>query len=449
MSDIKTWSTAAASNNAASPNGFPEGMPPSGVNDSAREAMAAVRRWYENAQWIDLGDPPVYASANTFTFASDKTATYTTGRRLKLTDASTLYGTISTCAYSAPNTTVTVALDAGSLSGALSAVALGALTPSNSSIPTVPIASGGTGGTTAAVARTSLSAQQDVITTRGDLVRGSATNVAERVALGVRGQIVVSDGADVKWGMLLRSHLAGLQLANNTGAPTTKIDVSAGACADDTNAVIVSQAAPATIDCTTTGAWGLDTGILGSNTWYHIFKIMKADGTDSVVASTSPSSPTMPSGYSYKRRIGSFKTDGSAHIVGFIQFGDRFLLKTPALDYSSTPSDTNAFLVTLTTPNGIRTVALLNILAQCTSNGGELNVYLSSTDCDDLAPGGVSNLVSPLATIETYDGGNGNASGSQAQIVTNANSQIRARVGIARQFGIATLGWFDRRGRDD
>lgn len=449
MSDIKTWSAAAASNNAASPNGFPEGMPPSGVNDSAREVMAAMRRWYENAQWIDLGDPPVYASATTFTFAGDKTPIYSVGRRLKLTDASTLYGTISACAYSAPNTIVTVALDTGSLSGTLSAVALGALTPSNSSIPTVPVASGGTGATTAAGARAGLSAQQDVITTRGDLVRGSATNAAERVALGVRGQTIVSDGTDVKWGMLIRSHLAGLQLSNNTGAPTTKIDVSAGACADDANAVVISQAISSTIDCTTTGALGLDSGSLGNNTWYHVFKIMKADGTDSLVASTSVASPTMPSGYIYKRRIGSFKTDGTAHIVGFIQFGDRFLLKTPALDYSNTPSDTNAFLLTLTTPGGVRTVALLNVLVQCTANGGELNVYLSSVDCDDLAPGGVSNLVGPLTTIETYDGGNGNASGSQAQVITNANSQVRARVGITRQFGIATLGWIDRRGKDD
>ena len=30
MSNVKTWSTTAASNNAASPDGWPENMPPSG-----------------------------------------------------------------------------------------------------------------------------------------------------------------------------------------------------------------------------------------------------------------------------------------------------------------------------------------------------------------------------------------------------------------------------------
>lgn len=46
MSDVSTWSITAASNNSASPDGFPEGMPPSALNDSAREVMAAVARYY-------------------------------------------------------------------------------------------------------------------------------------------------------------------------------------------------------------------------------------------------------------------------------------------------------------------------------------------------------------------------------------------------------------------
>jgi hypothetical protein len=45
--DVREWSTTAASNNDAAPDGFPEGMPPSGVNDSARELMAATKAWYD------------------------------------------------------------------------------------------------------------------------------------------------------------------------------------------------------------------------------------------------------------------------------------------------------------------------------------------------------------------------------------------------------------------
>jgi len=445
MSDIKTWSAAAASNNVASPNGFPEGMPPSGVNDSAREVMAAVRRWYESAQWIDLGDVPIYASATAFTFASDKTATYTVGRRLKLTDASTLYGTIAACAYSAPNTTVTITLDSGSLSGALSAVAVGTLTPSNSSIPTVPVANGGTGASTAAGARAGLSAQQDVITTRGDLVRGSATNVAERVTLGVKGQSIVSDGSDAKWGMLMRSHLAGLQLANNASAPTTKIDVSVGACADDTNAVTISQAASATIDCTTTGALGLDGGSLANSTWYHIFKIMKADGTDSLVASTSASFPTMPSGYTYKRRIGSFLTDGAAHIVKFWQYGDVFQFDVPVSDVDTINPGTSAVSMTLTVPP---IAGILADIAVCAS-GATTFAYglVTSLDQADTAPSKtVNNFTTFAASNDTQE------SSVRMYVKINASRQARYRAsatGPNNAVRITTLGWIDRRGKDD
>ena len=46
MSNIQDWSTTAASNNSASPNGAPEGMAPSGVNNTIRENMAAGARLF-------------------------------------------------------------------------------------------------------------------------------------------------------------------------------------------------------------------------------------------------------------------------------------------------------------------------------------------------------------------------------------------------------------------
>ena len=54
MSDIENWSDAAPGNDENSPDGFPEGMPPSGVNDSAREVMAAIKRWYDTIGGKDI-----------------------------------------------------------------------------------------------------------------------------------------------------------------------------------------------------------------------------------------------------------------------------------------------------------------------------------------------------------------------------------------------------------
>ncbi len=52
---------------------------------------------------------------------------------------------------------------------------------------------------TAAAARTTLDAQEDVITTRGDLIRGSSSAAAERLAIGTANQILTSNGTDASW----------------------------------------------------------------------------------------------------------------------------------------------------------------------------------------------------------------------------------------------------------
>ena len=49
MTDIPStdWSETDASNSQAVPNGWPEGMNPSSVNDAGRMMMGAVKRWYD------------------------------------------------------------------------------------------------------------------------------------------------------------------------------------------------------------------------------------------------------------------------------------------------------------------------------------------------------------------------------------------------------------------
>src|SRR5262245_5053689 len=50
MSNVSTWSKVAGNNNSSPPNGWPEGMARSAVNDTAREGMAAVAKWYQDTQ---------------------------------------------------------------------------------------------------------------------------------------------------------------------------------------------------------------------------------------------------------------------------------------------------------------------------------------------------------------------------------------------------------------
>lgn len=64
MSDVSTWDTTAANNNSASPDGFPEGMAPAGVNDSSREVMAAVARYRDEVDLRNAVNNVQFATTN-------------------------------------------------------------------------------------------------------------------------------------------------------------------------------------------------------------------------------------------------------------------------------------------------------------------------------------------------------------------------------------------------
>ena len=269
-------------------------------------------------------------------------------------------------------------------------------------------------------------------------------------------QVKLRDQADANWMpaasvdetnklvlLLLRSYLAGLTLSNDGTSPNTVIDVSAGVCADDTNVAMLNLPSGQTINGATTGAGGLDTGSLAASTWYHAFVIGKpGGGAGALLASTSLASPVFPTGYTLKRRIGSFKTDASAHILGFVQNGDDFLWSVPAQEFSVSAPGTAAVLRTLAlVPPGVRTRALLAIDFAIGATGSVL--YISSPDLPDLIP---SN--SGAFTISNASLTNEEASGIYS-CWTNTSQQIRTRVSSSSGILLAasTIGYADLRGK--
>ena len=169
---IKNWSTTPASNNAAPPFGAPEGHAPSATNDIQRQVMADNRVQWELAEWFDFGDTVSRASATTFKIASDVTTRFLANRRVLCYDSSTLYGTVVSSSYSAPDTTITLELDSGSLSTSLSSVALATTRPNNVSIPS------SIGRKSADIA----SADTTNITTAGDFVDITGTTTISAIA---------------------------------------------------------------------------------------------------------------------------------------------------------------------------------------------------------------------------------------------------------------------------
>lgn len=128
---LQSYSSVASSN----VTWFPEGMPPSGVNDGMRQVQADIRKWYTDAEWVNLGDTPSRASATTFKIVGDVTTEYPVHTRLKCYDASTIYSTVTGASYSAPDTTITVVNDSGSLTASLTSVARSIIRPTNIAIP--------------------------------------------------------------------------------------------------------------------------------------------------------------------------------------------------------------------------------------------------------------------------------------------------------------------------
>lgn len=120
------------------------------------------------------------------------------------------------------------------------------------------------------------------------------------------------------------SGFKNLLIANNTGTPNTKYDVTADyVCAQTASGVGYGlNTVSVTIDCGTTGANGLDTGGLANSTPYFIYIIYNpATGTVAGLMSLSATAPTMPAGYTAKARLGWAITDSSAHFLRTRQAG--------------------------------------------------------------------------------------------------------------------------------
>lgn len=69
MADISQWNVSAASNTSAPPDGAPESMAPSTVNDVMREMMAATARWYTDSK----GTLVTSGSSNTYALTTNAT----------------------------------------------------------------------------------------------------------------------------------------------------------------------------------------------------------------------------------------------------------------------------------------------------------------------------------------------------------------------------------------
>jgi hypothetical protein len=246
---------------------------------------------------------------------------------------------------------------------------------------------------------------------------------------------------------IVRGYISGLILSNNAGDPTNDIDIASGMAADSASLYMLSLTGPFTkrLDAAWavgSGNGGLDTGAI-ANALYNVFVIRKdSDGSIDALFSLSATAPTMPAGYTAKRRLGSILRVG-ATIRTFIQTGDRVYFKTPTLDYDNNALGTTAATPTLNVPPN--TIAILNVYLE--RSGAAASAYINPTAATAMA---TSDTAAPLTTIETgASGAPVVLSSSQVEVLVDASSQIRVVASAASTtLRIAPIGYIDNRGKD-
>lgn len=381
--------------------------------------------------WI-VGPTPVFVSSTQFTLSGDQTATFTVGRRVRVTDSGgTKYGTIKTSAFT---TLTTITLDQGSnaLASPLSAVSYGIDNPTTHASPllpdTVPLRSG------SGDESKQFSIELDGLTT--------ATTRTATVpdSSGIFCWTTETNGSAQLPPMFIQGTIA----SNNVADAANDLDFTAGACRDATNARnIVLSAMTKRSDA----AWAvgtnqgmLDTGVIGNND-YYVWAILRSDtGVSDIICSLSSTSPTMPASYDHKRLVGWFKRVGGA-IVAFDMYeisggGVEYIWDSPTLDINlsntlTTTRRTDAVKVPLT----FSTVAHLNAVID---DAGTASAWIYCPDQTDLAP---SLTGAPLANINT-----GSASADRAtqlKVRTSSTGTIAARADAATVdlYAVSTIGF--------
>ena len=212
---------------------------------------------------------------------------------------------------------------------------------------------------------------------------------------------------------------------------------------DDGSGQAVATALTKQIDASWTAgdnAGGLDTGSVAADTTYYMFAIWNpTTSTADFLFSTSHVSPTLPSGYTKKKRIAALRTDGSSNIRNgkylFNPDGSyHFEYATKILDLtiagSAATSKTN-FAVTVPRDTIVKVRA-----SMYRANATDAYVNLLSPYDNSLSPTFANaDLLSDVAYLGAIE----------KNILSNDSGQISYISSSATldNFNVTTLGWFD------
>lgn len=231
---------------------------------------------------------------------------------------------------------------------------------------------------------------------------------------------------------------------NIVWASTTTLTINTGACPDSTNAQSLFLTSTQTITSTTSGAGGLDTGSVTASTFYYTYLIFGISGYAGLY-SLSATSPTMPSGYTYFRRLGATRTDGSSHFIPYISTPGNTIR---VVQYDAVSSTVLALSAgTSTTFASVSLSSYMPSTSQCVILNTAIPTEATSVSSDVFFRATGSSLTTTTTpyTVRTTNIGNNVNSEMQIMVPTNSSQSVDYAVSS----GVLSLhlyvsGWIDQ-----
>ena len=236
--------------------------------------------------------------------------------------------------------------------------------------------------------------------------------------------------------------LGGLATSNDGTTPNSVLDIAAGNANDSTNVVNIKIGA---FTKSTAGAWaagsssnGMGNGLtIAASTWYYDCLAYNG-GTPDIWFDTSVTCANKPTGISGSlyRRIGEFKTDGSSHILAFVQNANTFLWAVPVNDVVSGTAPTTAAAVALASvPTGLTVNAMINGSYINSAAGVKLLIYSGLLTTAQTAASGNT-------TAQSSTSGNGQS--FWQEVLTDTSQHVFvASTATGGTYVVWTQGWID------
>jgi len=245
----------------------------------------------------------------------------------------------------------------------------------------------------------------------------------------------------------------GLVIKNNGGTPNTQIDITAdsAALANSSGNVLTTisgYSSACTVNLSTTGDKGIDTGSIASSTVYHLY--MTSNGsTFSCLASTSATAPTMPGGYTFKYRVGAMITDGSSVLYRTLQSGrETQYTVTASTNTAAMPTAITGSSGNITTPTW--TSASLTGKVPATATAVDVTLWIVPNNINQAAIMAPNNAYGPAASttnppfMETpYIGAGGSWGAISGRVILESTNLYYAS-NTGNSAGISIHGWVDK-----